>query len=223
MATCEAIAKTGAGVTPIVADHSTDEGQQRILEICPDPDILVGTCSPPKFVRTHREIAPSDWQQALDTGLMSPVRFIEAVIGGMTERRWGRIVNIAAGAVKFPGEHRILSGAPRAALVNYSVAVSKAVAKYNVTINTLLPIMHDTAGIREVLPTMLRSDAPSPSAQVDLKKEMARVVDQMQIPAGRFGDANDFGCIVAMFCSEHANYVTGQSLIVDGGVTNSLF
>ena len=223
LAACASIARTGAAVTPIVADHSTDEGREQILKICPDPDILVGTCSPPKFVQSHRNIARQDWQQTLDTGLLSPVMFIEAVIGRMTERGWGRIVNIAAGAAKFPSESRILSGAPRAALVNYSVALSKLVAKHNVIINTLLPIMHDTAGIREVLPTMLRIGTPPEAGEVNYEKEMARVVDQLRIPAGRFGAANDFGSIAAMFCSEFANYVTGQSLVVDGGLTNSIF
>ena len=222
LAACETIAHAGGRVTPIVADHSTDEGRELILQACPDPDILVGTCSPPPFVQSHREIERQDWREALDTGLLSPILMMEAVVGGMVERKWGRIVNIAAGATKFPTETRILSGAPRAALVNYSVALSKVVAKHNVTINTLLPIMHDTAGIREVLPTMLRTGAPAETGEVDYEKEKARVVDQLRIPAGRFGDAGDFGAVAAMFCSEFANYVTGQSLVVDGGLTNSL-
>lgn len=223
LAVCEAAASTGAKITPVVADHSTDAGRERILAACPDPDILVGTCSPPKFVQSHREIARRDWRETLETGLLSPILFIEAVVGAMMERRWGRIVNIAAGATKFPTETRILSGAPRAALVNYSVALSKVVAKHNVTINTLLPIMHDTAGIREVLPTMLRTDAPPEPEDLDAAAEMERVVKHLRIPAGRFGNAQDFGAVAAMFCSEFSNYVTGQSLVVDGGLTNSLF
>ena len=223
IAACAAMAEVGARVTPIVADFSSDDGRERILGACPDPDILVGTCSPPPFVKSHRDIMVPDWEDSLATGLIAPIQFIEAVLPGMIERRWGRIVNIAAGAAKYPVESRILSGAPRAALINYAVAVSKAVAKYNVTVNTLLPIMHDTPGIRDVVPTMARSDDPPASTGVDYEEKMARVVSQLRIPAGRFGDANQFGCVTAMFCSEFASYVTGQSLIVDGGLTNSLF
>ena len=223
MEACDRIARVGTSVTPIVADLSAEEGRERILAACPDPDILVGTCSPPPFVQSHRDIARPDWDDAISTGLIAPIQFMEAVIPGMVARRWGRIVNIAAGAAKYPSELRILSGAPRAALVNYAVAVAKVVAKDNVTINTLLPIMHDTAGIRDVLPAMARSDAAPNPVDVDYDQEMARVVEALRIPAGRFGDAGDFGAIAAMFCSEFASYVTGQSLVVDGGLTNSLF
>src|SRR5690606_26739238 len=136
MAACEDITReTGVKVTPIVADHSSEEGRERGLAACPAPDILVGTCSPPPMTPDRRAITQGHWREALDTGLLSPVQFIEATLDGMVERGWGRIVNIASGAVKYPHELRILSGVSRAALLNYSVAVSKAVAARHVTIN----------------------------------------------------------------------------------------
>ena len=102
----------GVRVTAVTADHSTLEGRKLILEACPSPDILVATCSPPPMTPDHRAITPAQWQASLETGLMSPVQFIEAVLPGMVQRRWGRIVNIASIAVKYPLELRILSGAP---------------------------------------------------------------------------------------------------------------
>ena len=149
--TCTDIAsETGVSVTPVAADHSTPDGRARILAACPDPDILVMTCSPPEVTGDYKAIEPDDWRANIDVSVISPVEFIRAVIDGMIERRWGRIVNIGTGAAKFPTETRILSGAPRAALVNYTVAVSKKVAKYNVAINNVLPGMHHTAGIRDL-------------------------------------------------------------------------
>jgi 3-oxoacyl-[acyl-carrier protein] reductase len=111
-------ARFGVRVTAVAADHSTTEGRKLILDSCPNPDILVATCSPPPMTPDHRLITPEQWQASLETGLMSPVFFMEAVLPGMVQRRWGRIVNIATIAAKYPLELRILSGAPRAALVN---------------------------------------------------------------------------------------------------------
>lgn len=215
---CARIAEqTGARVTPIVADHGTDEGRERILAACPEPDILVGTCSPPPFTADYRHITAENWRESLDTGLLSPVQFMQATVDGMAARGWGRIVNIASGAAKYPHETRILSGGPRAALANYSVAVAKAVADRNVTINVLLPVMHHTDGIRAVY------QAQAEQRGTTCEEEIERAITTMRIPAGRFGDEEDFGAIVAMFCSTFANYITGQSLVVDGGLSNSIF
>src|SRR5690606_29021950 len=91
--TARDLRKHGVAVTAVAADHSTDEGRARVLAACPDPDILVATCSPPPMTPDHRAITREQWQAGLDTGLLSPVQFIEAVLPGMVQRRWGRIVN----------------------------------------------------------------------------------------------------------------------------------
>jgi len=208
---------TGAAVTPIVADHSTAEGRARILAACPNPDIFVGTCTPPPFIEDYTTVTESDWRANLELTLISPVEMMRAILPGMVERGWGRIVNIATGAAKFPVALRILSGPPRAALVNYSVALARQVARHNVTINCLLPIMHDTDGIREILSHYAVRNGTTVDAEIE------SMVRTLGIPAGRFGDAEDFGSIAAMFCSQYASYVTGQSLVVDGGFENSTF
>jgi 3-oxoacyl-[acyl-carrier protein] reductase len=215
---CEAIAReTGAAVTPIVADHSSREGRERILAACPDPDILVGTCAPPPMTPDFRAIGEAQWREAIDISLLGPVEFIKAVVDGMAERRWGRIVNIATVAAKFPHEIRILSGGTRAALANYAVAVSKVVARHNVTINTVLPGMHYTATVGELF------SARAAARGISFEQEVAEFIAQWDIAAGTFGDPDDAGAIVAMLCSERAGYVTGQSLVIDGGATNSTF
>jgi len=216
--TCEDIRRlTGASVTPIVADHSTAEGRSRILGACPAPDIFIGTCSPPPFIEDYTSVTEDDWRANLELTLISPVEMMRSIVPGMVERRWGRIVNIATGAAKFPVALRVLSGPPRAALVNYSVALARRVAPYNVTINCLLPIMHDTDGIRQILGTYAMRKGTS------VEDEMEDMVRSLGIPAGRFGNAEDFGSVAAMFCSEYSNYITAQSLVVDGGFENSTF
>jgi 3-oxoacyl-[acyl-carrier protein] reductase len=215
---CAAIrSATGSKVEAIVADHATTDGRRHILERCPAPDILVGTCSPPPYIEDFRSISEDDWRRNLELTLISPVEFMRSVVDGMIERRWGRIVNIATAAAKFPHPWRILSGAPRSALTNYAVALARQVMPHNVTINTLLPAMHETDGIRAIY----GEKAAAKGIPVD--DEIAEAVRSIPIPAGRFGSATDFGKIAAMFCSEQSNYITGQSLVIDGGVTNSVF
>lgn len=215
---CEEIARdTGADVTPIVADHSTPEGREKILSVCPEPDILVTNCSPPAFTGDYKTVGKEDWLANLEVTLLSPVEFMKSVVPGMADRGWGRVVNIGTGAAKFPAEVRILSGPPRAALVNYSVAVAKAVAKNNVMINNVLPGMHHTASIAD------RYTRAAAANGTTYEQEVQKFIDDWRIPANRFGDADHFGDFVAMFCSEQAAFVTGQSLVIDGGQTNATF
>lgn len=217
-ATAEEIRQaTGAEVTPIVADHSSEEGREKILSICPDPDILVGTCSPAPFTPDFREVTVAQWEEHLATGLISPIEFIRATVDGMCERGFGRIVNISTGASKFPAELRMLSGPPRAALSNYAVAVARAVARHNVTINNLLPGMHHTATAEE------RFGRIAEERDTTYEQVVEDWVREWNIPAGRFGTIDEFGAICALFCSAQASYIVGQSLVVDGGVTNSTF
>lgn len=217
-AAAEQIARdTGVSVTPIIADHATAEGRDKILSICPDPDILVGTCSPAPFTPDFREVSVADWEQHLATGLISPIEFIRATIDGMCDRGFGRIVNISTGASKFPTEIRTLSGPPRAALSNYTVSVAKAVAKHNVTINNLLPGMHHTASAKERFGQIAREQNKTYEEAVE------DWVREWNIPTERFGDIDEFGAICALFCSQQASYIIGQNLVIDGGATTATF
>lgn len=215
---CSDIAReTGASVHPVVADHSTDEGRKTILGACPDPDILVATCAPPPFTDHFGDVPREQFEESLRIALLSPIDYIKAVVGPMVERRWGRIVNISTGAAKYPASMRVLSGPPRAALANYCHAIAKDVAAHNVTINSVLPGMHHTPGIEDVFGPRAAANGRT------YDEEVADFVKAIRLPAGRFGDAEDLGAMVAMLCSEMANYITGQSIVVDGGVGTSTF
>src|SRR3546814_9460585 len=93
--------------------------------------------------------------------------------------------------------------------------MGKVLETKGVNINTMRPVMHHTPGIRAIY--VAQAQARGTSYDI----EVARMVKEAPIPAGRFGDAEDFGTLVAMFCSAQSNYVTGQSLVVDGGISNS--
>lgn len=218
LATCRAIAEeTGVEVIPVCTDHSTSEGRAMILQACPEPDILVGTCSPPPMTPDYRAITDQQWREAIEISLLSPIAFMREVIDGMVQRKWGRIVNIATVAAKYPGEIRALSGSTRAALANYTVAVSKVVAKDNVLINNLLPGMHHSAFVEK------QFNERAAAKGITYEQEVAEFSRDWRIAAERFGDCDDVGDFVAMFCSEQANYITGQSLVIDGGATTSIF
>jgi 3-oxoacyl-[acyl-carrier protein] reductase len=165
----------------------------------------------------YRAIDEAQWRQTLDTALLSPVRFMRAVIDGMVVRRWGRVVNIATIAAKYPLELRILSGAPRAALINYAGAVALRVIPHNVTINNVLPGMFHTAFTEE------QFTARAKAAGTSYDVEVGKFVGALGVAAGCFGDSKDVGALVAWLCSEFAGYITGQSIVIDGGATRSTF
>ena len=199
-------------MTPIAADHSTDEGRAKILEACPEPDILVGTCSPPAVTGDYSVIEPDDWYDTLAITLISPVEFMRATVDGMIERGWGRIVNIGTVAAKHPTEVRMLSGAPRAALVNYTAALARKVARHNVVINNLCPGMFGTDRLLD--PMRAQADASGQSMDEVAANFTA------QIPAGRFGEPYEFGAMCAFLCSQYVGYMAGQNVLMDGGQVN---
>lgn len=209
--------ETGARVTPIAADHGSAEGRAKLIAACPEPDILVITCSPPRTTESYLDITEADWTAAFATGVIGPIELMRALVPGMAARRFGRVVNIATVAAKNPSEMRMLSGAPRAALVNYTVALSKVVAKDNVVINNVLPGMFHTDATHRSLGERAAANGTS------YEEEAEKLTKRFRIPARRFGDATDAGRLVAVLCSSFASYVIGQSLVVDGGITNATF
>jgi 3-oxoacyl-[acyl-carrier protein] reductase len=215
---CHDIRERSSGIVhPVVADFSTVVGRETILSRCPSPDILVTTSSPPEMTADYESVTAEDWNASLEVTLVGVVEFIRAVLPGMVARRWGRVVNIATGAAKFPHELRILSGPPRAALVNYSVAVARRVAKHNVTLNNILPGMHFTDPINERLAKAAAANGTT------VEDEVAVYLDRFRIPAGTFGDPEDTGALAAMLCSAQARFTTGQSLCIDGGLAHTTF
>lgn len=213
----EIAAETGAKVVPIVADHGSREGREKLLATCPDPDILVITCSPPRFLKDYRDVEEDEWISSLSTTLVGPIELMRATVEGMASRGFGRVVNIGTVAAKYPIEVRLLSGPSRAALCNYTAAVAKRLAPHNVTMNNILPGMFHTPSMREVFSE--RAAANATTYEVETQKWVA----DLRIPAGRFGDVADVGAFCSILCSQYAGYITGQSIVLDGGLLDSVF
>jgi 3-oxoacyl-[acyl-carrier protein] reductase len=202
----------GVAVTTVAADVTTEDGRAELLAACPSPDILVTNAGgPPPGLWSDWE--REDFIKALDANMLTPIALIKAVLPGMMERRWGRIVNITSQSVKAPIPALGLSNSARAGLTGYVAGTSRQVAHAGVTINNLLPGTHATD----------RADAldAALARQKNLSVEEARSERQAAIPARRYGTAEEFGAMCAFLCSQHAGFVVGQNILLDGGGVNS--
>ena len=198
----------GVAVTEVVADVSAREGQVRLLEACPEPDILVNNNGGPKL-RDFRELDRAAILDGVTQNMVTPIELIQAVIDGMAERGFGRIINITSLSVLQPIPGLDLSSAARAGLTAFLAGVARTVASRNVTINNILPGKFDTDRIR----ASLAFSAEKAGVPID---DIARKSKEA-IPAGRFGTAEEFGMACAFLASAHAGYITGQNLVLDGG------
>ena len=200
--------ETGGIVKAVAADVTTDGGRNALLAACAEPDILINNAGgpPPGDFRTWSR---EDWIKALDANMLSAIFLIKATIDGMIARRFGRIVNITSHMVKQPAAILGLSNGARAGLTGFVGGLAREVARHNVTINNVLPGQFDT--------DRLRSNHVKFAAAQKVDVEQFRSRAMSQIPARRFGDAEEFGATCAFLCSAHAGYVTGQNILLDGG------
>jgi 3-oxoacyl-[acyl-carrier protein] reductase len=208
-ATASAIrASSSVTVTAVVADVATADGQAALLEACPEPDILVNNNGGPPF-RDFRELDRDKMLDGVIGNMIVPIELIQAVIDAMVDRRFGRIVNITSGSVKMPLSGLDLSSGARAGLTAFLAGVARQVAGSNVTINNLLPGAFETDRLRSHL------ESTAQTRGVDV----ASVLDDRvaSIPARRLGQPAEFGAACAFLCSAPAGYITGQSLLIDGG------
>jgi 3-oxoacyl-[acyl-carrier protein] reductase len=205
---------TGVEITPVAADINTPEGQAALLTACPQPDILVNNNGGPPF-RDFRALDRSDMLAGVTMNMVTPIELIQKVVDSMATRGFGRIVNITSISVKMPLSGLDLSSGARAGLTAFVAGVARAVADRNVTINNLLPGYFDTERLRAGFIASAKRDGSSED------EVAARWQDY--VPAKRFGNAAEFGQVCAFLCSRHAGYITGQSILVDGGLFPGTF
>jgi 3-oxoacyl-[acyl-carrier protein] reductase len=201
-------AASGVEVSTVVGDVGAAATRDALLAACPAPDILVtnnGGPMPGRFQDWDRDA----WLAALDANMLAPALLIEAVVDGMVERRFGRIVNILSAMVKAPMAPMGLSSGARAGLMTFCKGVSREVARANVTVNNLLPERIDTDR-QKFMATMS-------AAMKGQTVEQAYDDIRAGIPAGRLGTPEEFGDACAYLCSAQAGFVTGQNLQLDGG------
>ncbi len=207
-ATAKELAATGAKVTPVVCDVTTDAGRRALLGACPNPDILINNAGGPP-PGDFKGFSLDDWRKAVEGNMISPIALIHATVYGMMERGFGRIVNITSASIKQPIAALELSNGARLGLTGAVAVLARKASGSNVTINGILPGPFDTDRLRGTSQKM-----------AEARKVALSVIDQERkaaVPAGRFGTAEEFGKVVAFLCSAHAGYITGQNVLIDGG------
>jgi len=207
-------AVTGAKIIPVAADVGTPEGQKTLLAACPQPDILVNNNAGPP-VKDFRDLSRQQLIDGVIANMITAIELIQKVVDPMTQRRFGRIINITSGSVRAPLAGLDLSSGARAGLTAFLAGVARTVAEKNVTINHILPGAFDTDRLRGTL---------SKAAEQKGKSIAQVAADRIAgIPARRFGDPAEFGAACAFLCSAQAGYITGQNLLIDGGTFPGAF
>ena len=223
----ESANKTGAsgqkGASPqvlaVAADITMPEGRAAVFAVAGGPgrdfDIVVTNAGGPP-TGDFRDWNRDAWIKAVDANMLTPIELIQATVDGMAARGFGRIVNITSSAVKAPIDILGLSNGARSGLTGFVAGVSRSkIAASGVTINNLLPGKFDT--------DRLAATVTAAASKAGKSVQDVRSAQQAQIPAGRYGTAQEFGAICAFLCSQQAGYMTGQNVLADGGAYPGTF
>lgn len=206
-------------VLVVAADITTPAGREAVFSVAGGPgrdfDIVVTNAGGPP-TGDFRDWNRDAWIKAVDANMLTPIELIQATVDGMAARGFGRIVNITSSAVKAPIDILGLSNGARSGLTGFVAGVSRSkIAARGVTINNLLPGKFDT--------DRLAATVTAAAGKAGKSVEDVRAVQQAQIPAGRYGTAEEFGAICAFLCSQQAGYMTGQNVLADGGAYPGTF
>ncbi len=217
-ATAEAIRKeTGADVFAAQTDVTDDQQVARLVEQTNERygriDICVTNAGGPP-AKPFDATTVDDWRRAVDLNLMSTLFLARAVLPGMRDRRWGRLVTITSLTVKQPVDNLILSNSVRAAVVGLVKTLSNEYGPHNVLVNNVCPGYTATDRLGELSATLAKS---SGVPQSEIEKRWTS-----QIPLQRLAKPEEFADVVVFLCSDRASYVTGQSIVVDGGFARGL-
>jgi 3-oxoacyl-[acyl-carrier protein] reductase len=207
-------AKTGAKVHAVAANVATADGQAALFAACPEPDILIANNAGPPF-RDFRELDRGKMIDGVIGNMIVPVELLQRAIDPMIRNKFGRIVNITSGSVKMPLVGLDLSSGARAGLTAFLAGIARSVAQHNVTINFMLPGPFDT--------DRLRSNHEQSAKKQGISVEEALKHRMATIPARRLGQADEFGATCAFLCSTHAGFITGQNILLDGGIFPGAF
>ena len=203
-------APKGTQVEAIAVDITTPEGRAKVFAFRKDYDIVVtnaGGPPPGDFRDWDREA----WIKAVDANMLTPIELIKATVDGMAARGFGRVVNITSSSVKAPIDILGLSNGARSGLTGFvaGVARTQKLASANVTLNNLLPGAFDTDRLKATIEGGAKKSGKTVEEVRDVRKKT--------VPALRFGTPEEFGATCAFLCSQHASYITGQNVLIDGG------
>ena len=198
------------GATPFVHDSTDLDAVPGLLEgvegeLGPIDITIVNTGGPP-MGPDPLAFTREQWEAAYRELVLGSMALVEAVLPGMRERGFGRIVSVASTSVREPIPWLMLSNAHRAGLLAALKTIARHVAGDGVTVNSVLPGRIATDRLADA------------SGSLEPAQEAAR----QTVPAGRLGTVEEMAAAAAFLCSVRASYVTGTAMLVDGGLTQSL-
>jgi 3-oxoacyl-[acyl-carrier protein] reductase len=203
----------GGRVVGVAADATRVSDLERVVKVASDEfggvAVLFNNTGGPK-PGLFDTLSDADWLAAVDLNLMSAVRLTRLCLPFMRARHWGRVITSTSSSVKQPLPTLMLSNAVRSATTAWSKTLADQVAADGITVNTLAPGRIQTERIQQI-------DADMAARQGRTREEVER--DSMaSIPLGRYGHPAEFGAAAAFLASEQAAYITGVTLLVDGGL-----
>jgi len=204
------------GGTFIAGDLADGEQRQALMAAVDKitaPDIIVTNASGPPaapFEETNAEL----WRQAYETNMLGPLEIVRHWLPHMRAQGFGRILNITSFVVKELYPNMALSNSLRVGLTGAMGSLAREVAADGITVNGLLPGLMDTGALERVIRDRVQRQGIS---EAQVREQMAQ-----SIPAGRLGEADDFGALCAFLASSRAAYITGQNICIDGGLTRSV-
>jgi len=189
--------ETGVKVTTVAADLSLADAPATVLAACPDPDILVCNPGVRQTPDDFRTLSRADWDFWMEAHYFGPLELIRAIVPSMCERKFGRVVNISVSNIKFPQVNFAHSHSARVGLAGAIASMVRELVPHNVVINSVLPGFIDTDALRTNRIKMT--------------------------PANRFAAPSECGDLIAYLCSAQIGFMTGQNIVIDGGVYQGLF
>ncbi|MGH7573931.1 MAG: SDR family oxidoreductase [Longimicrobiales bacterium] len=209
--------RSGVKVIPVAADLSDPAGVDAVVAAGLDAfgkvDVLVTNAGGPPAgpFESHSSEA---WHAAVRLTLDSAINLTRAVLPGMKEGGWGRIINITSVAVKQPIDNLILSNSVRAAVTGFARTLANEVARHGVTVNNVMPGYTRTRRLEDLAARVAESKGIAPEERLSAWND--------EIPMRRLGEPRELAALVTFLASDRASYITGTSIPVDGGWTRAL-
>ena len=216
-ASVEKLKAFGSPVVGVAADVSTEEGLKTVVDEITSQfghaDVLITNTGGPTPGPTMSHSWDA-WEKASSLLLRSAVELTRALVPGMRERQWGRVIGITSMAVKAPVPSLVLSNSMRAAVTGYFRTLAEEVAADNVTVNCVMPGYTETERLIGLADATVKTKGGTRDDVYDGWRAAT--------PAKRLGRPDELGSVIGFLASEQAGFITGQSIMVDGGYVRSL-
>ena len=212
----EAARDTLPGASFVQGDLGKSEERLRIISIAeklgPVSILVTNAGGPP--TGQFEELTSEQWRTAFETNFLGILEITRALLPGMRARRYGRVINVTSFVVKELSPNMSLSNSFRVGLTGAMGSIARECARDGVTINGILPGLMDTGALQRVFRDRAGRTGET---EAQIRQSMAQ-----SVPMQRLGTAADFGPICAFLASRHADYITGQNICIDGGLTKSV-